>query len=1124
MLVNPKEVLIANAFWTTEQSTLYFVLQKRKGYGESNRSLSGILVGTFDSVLDRKPPPFRILHQTPNSEVYYEIACSLTLQEIEKDWDWLQKNLMCLTAFEKEEEVTEFVCCKVRSVVANNDAPDDDDSFKNTSYKFSRLFNMPAEEKLVNYYSSSYWRGPMFYQGWMYLSINHLCFHAFILGVETKVVIRWTDVIDLKRSKKHILHDTIKVTTKDQQKHYFSVYMRKDEIFSLMQQLMNITMRQLIDEKIGFDEDKELLNKLSKNVKKKPSFLKRDLDARAISEGYRLLFRLPVSEKLDGSTDANLFTPYNKKYNCGTMFLSQNYLCFDSKVPRLVSLVIPLRDVSQVEKVENNSNPDLHKAISISMKSASKPVFLFSRIKDRDFLIRKLSELLSKISVSEKVMDENANATGSRGEGDDAMQGLFLKVYQKSLPPDVKAKQELREKQWELHFNDYGRGVSIYRTNELSTLILQGVPDSLRREVWMIFSGAWNEMAANTETYKELLRKSSSVISTTNDEIERDLHRSLPEYPAYQTDAGIGALRRVLKAYAVRNPQIGYCQAMNIVASVLLIYCTEEEAFWLLVCLCEYLLPDYYNNKVVGALIDQGVMDDLIAEYLPALHETLKRLDMIRMISLAWFLTIFINVMPYNSAVNIMDAFFFDGAKVIFQVTLTVLEANQEKLIQCSDDGEGIQILTKYLQGVYDESTDEVVVLKESIKSEKSVSVRRLLFDSYVKYGKLTTGYIEQLRSKHRVHTVQSLEDGIGRNVVRSVCQDGFFEMNELQELLNLVKEEIFNMQRKFNMSVRKRTTSVDTCHEEPVVPEKQINYCDLIKYDSSQPVYNSYQIDFQLFKLFYVSISPWGKASTAEDLAARLFRVLDHDKDGFINFKEFVRAIGLMSKVEASQRLTLLYILHLSPILPACDLRRDSVSGIEAEEVATDAVEFFEDASSPVVTPVSSNQSTPTFERFVDFNPTTNSGTENDEDSELCSLRSFRSLLENRISRSDTKALPKMDKKHFCALWETLYDIFETEPDPSNLYAALSTIGSMLFNLGEATEKFMMKEMSSSNLDEASIKKDGWRITAEQFIATALTSSPVSDYFNRQINLIEVISQIKERKIQSLYSLTDLA
>ena len=66
--------------------------------------------------------------------------------------------------------------------------------------------------------------------------------------------------------------------------------------------------------------------------------------------------------------------------------------------------------------------------------------------------------------------------------------------------------------------------------------------------------------------------------------------------------------------------------------------------------------------------VDQGVLEELTKAHLPELHAKLDELGMMRMISLSWFLTLFISVMPYECAVNVMDCFFYDGAKVIFQV------------------------------------------------------------------------------------------------------------------------------------------------------------------------------------------------------------------------------------------------------------------------------------------------------------------------------------------------------------------------------------------------------------------------------------------------------------------------
>ena len=99
-----------------------------------------------------------------------------------------------------------------------------------------------------------------------------------------------------------------------------------------------------------------------------------------------------------------LYTPFNKKYRFGCFYVSQNFVCFQSHVTRLVSLVIPLHDVALVTKV--NALPEvpedeatsIEDGISITMKQGQK-CFVFAQVPDRDFVVEKLAEMLSKLKV-----------------------------------------------------------------------------------------------------------------------------------------------------------------------------------------------------------------------------------------------------------------------------------------------------------------------------------------------------------------------------------------------------------------------------------------------------------------------------------------------------------------------------------------------------------------------------------------------------------------------------------------------------------------------------------------------------------------------------------------------------
>lgn len=203
-----------------------------------------------------------------------------------------------------------------------------------------------------------------------------------------------------------------------------------------------------------------------------------------------------------------------------------------------------------------------------------------------------------------------------------------------------KLREKSKMKLWRDYLRIHGRNLTCTRYPQFLRLVQVGLPSALRGEVWELTSGSIYERFARQGEYKRILQENEGSKTTATEEIEKDLHRSLPEYAGFQSAEGIDSLRRVLYAFSFKNPELGYTQGLNILAAAFLIYCSEEQTYFLLGTLCDRLLPGYYTQSMAGTILDRRVFEHLVQRSLPMIHEHFVKTDIqLSVASLPWFLS-----------------------------------------------------------------------------------------------------------------------------------------------------------------------------------------------------------------------------------------------------------------------------------------------------------------------------------------------------------------------------------------------------------------------------------------------------------------------------------------------------
>ncbi|XP_018421276.1 PREDICTED: small G protein signaling modulator 3 isoform X1 [Nanorana parkeri] len=280
--------------------------------------------------------------------------------------------------------------------------------------------------------------------------------------------------------------------------------------------------------------------------------------------------------------------------------------------------------------------------------------------------------------------------------------------------------------------------VTLPHSDKLRSLVLAGIPHSMRPQLWMRLSGALQKKRNSEMTYRDIVRNSSNDETLAAKQIEKDLLRTMPSNACFSNlqSVGVPRLRRVLRGLAWLYPDIGYCQGTGMVAACLLLFLEEEDAFWMMCAVIEDLVPaSYFSTTLLGVQTDQRVLRHLIVQYLPRLDKLLQEHDIeLSLITLHWFLTAFASVVHIKLLLRIWDVFFYQGSLVLFQTTLGMLKIKEEELIQSENSAS----IFNTLSDIPSQIEEPDVLLREAM----------------IIAGTLTEVMIEAQRRKHLAYLI----------------------------------------------------------------------------------------------------------------------------------------------------------------------------------------------------------------------------------------------------------------------------------------------------------------------------------------------------------------------------------
>eukprot|EP01112_Ceratiomyxa_fruticulosa_P018034 TRINITY_DN5712_c0_g1_i1.p1 TRINITY_DN5712_c0_g1~~TRINITY_DN5712_c0_g1_i1.p1 ORF type:complete len:800 (-),score=169.49 TRINITY_DN5712_c0_g1_i1:139-2538(-) len=655
-----------------------------------------------------------------------------------------------------------------------------------------------GEQKLLTYFRCSLWvKIPT--KGTMFITQACVCYRSIgtKLVIPFKHITSITKENSLGLIPSSIKIVAYKEPPSKKEQEYYFIFFLRDEAYTTLTQLWKITIEQFFapqtppvsSEELKKSDDKTItnnestttttssdinnnnnnnssnLNQSSESITKpeeqgspknkvappspsptRPT--KYSLEIQKKNSEYISMFKLPHTEVL---LEDHLCSYWRKSYIVGRLYISHNFCCFqynETVSAKELTLVLSFRQIGSIQKVStmgilgNTLKVIVHypetththitesdtslSSLTLNETGGVKEHFFLLYNRDQTYetmntIWQQHMQCRTHVLPSIASMGEGGNSTVPSGERD--TESEQIRTYKLKL--------------WDKYLTKNGPlGINMLKTKKLRELVRWGIPEHLRGSIWMATSGALSMWEIEPGYFQNLLSIHKNQTSMATEEIEKDLHRTLGKMPYFKTEEAIDKLRNVLVAYSWRNAAIGYCQAMNVVAAVFLLHCSEEASFWLLSKVCEDLLTDYYSTAMIGSIVDQKTFAILIKSHFPKLHQHLEAIGLpVTILSLPWFMCLYIGYIPWEVALRVIDCFLYEGPLVLFQVGLAILKINYDDIMKL-DDSEAVVDMMK---GRY-------------------YDIHQLMDITFRDFAlSITPNYIDEIRNSQKYKTVKNI-------------------------------------------------------------------------------------------------------------------------------------------------------------------------------------------------------------------------------------------------------------------------------------------------------------------------------------------------------------------------------